>query len=128
MKYFTVREARALLPRVRDWMEEIRRHRSAIVNFKPEAWPSIERSSFNGGFSGQGQLQTHANEIRRVLRQILDLGIQVKSIDDGLIDFPCLYQGRVILLCWKYGEKELAYWHEYDAGFAGRQLIDESME
>jgi hypothetical protein len=59
------------------------------------------------------------------LAEIDSIGVQVKDIDIGLLDFPCEVEGRTVLLCWKMGEKSITHWHATDEGFAGRKLIDE---
>jgi hypothetical protein len=59
------------------------------------------------------------------LAEIDSIGVQVKDIDIGLLDFPCQVDGRIILLCWKLGEKSITHWHGTDEGFAGRKPIDE---
>jgi hypothetical protein len=59
------------------------------------------------------------------LAEIDSIGVQVKDIDIGLLDFPCEVEGRTVLLCWKMGEKSITHWHGTDEGFAGRKLIDE---
>jgi hypothetical protein len=59
------------------------------------------------------------------LAEIDSIGVQVKDIDIGLLDFPCEVEGRTILLCWKLGEKSITHWHGTDEGFAGRKPIDE---
>ena len=59
------------------------------------------------------------------LAEIDSIGVQVKDIDIGLLDFPCEVDGRVVLLCWKMGEASITHWHGTDEGFAGRKLIDE---
>jgi hypothetical protein len=59
------------------------------------------------------------------LAEIDSIGVQVKDIDTGLLDFPCEVEGKTVLLCWKMGEKSITHWHGTDEGFAGRKLIDE---
>jgi len=59
------------------------------------------------------------------LAEIDSIGVQVKDIDIGLLDFPCDVEGQIILLCWKLGEKSITHWHGTQEGFAGRKLIDE---
>ena len=56
--------------------------------------------------------------------QVQDMGIEIKDLTIGLIDFTALRDGREVYLCWKYGEGEIQFWHEIEAGFAGRQIID----
>ena len=59
------------------------------------------------------------------LAEIDSIGVQVKDLEIGLLDFPCLVDGRVILLCWKLGEKSITHWHGTQEGFAGRKPVDE---
>ena len=59
------------------------------------------------------------------LAEIDSIGVQVKDIDTGLLDFPCEVEGKTVLLCWKMGEKSITHWHGTEEGFAGRKLIDE---
>ena len=59
-----------------------------------------------------------------LVHRILDTGAQIKDIDTGLLDFSALKDGREVYLCWQYGEGEIAFWHEMDAGYAGRRPID----
>jgi hypothetical protein len=64
------------------------------------------------------------DQLDKLLHFILDTGAQVKDINTGLLDFPALREGHEVYLCWKYGEDQIAFWHEIDAGFAGRQPIE----
>jgi hypothetical protein len=57
------------------------------------------------------------------MAELDDLGVELKGIDDGLIDFPTTREGRVVYLCWRLGEDEIGWWHETDGGFAGRQPL-----
>jgi hypothetical protein len=59
------------------------------------------------------------------LAEIDSIGVQVKDLDIGLLDFPCEVEGRTVLLCWKMGEKSITHWHTPEEGFAGRKMIDE---
>jgi hypothetical protein len=59
------------------------------------------------------------------LAEIDSIGVQVKDLDIGLLDFPCEVEGEIVLLCWKMGEKSITHWHGTSEGFAGRKLIDE---
>ena len=52
------------------------------------------------------------------------MGVQIKDLDIGLLDFPCLVEGKVVLLCWKLGEETITHWHGTDEGFAGRKVVD----
>jgi len=63
-------------------------------------------------------------EAQDTLAEIDEIGVQVKDLDQGLLDFPCLLDGETVLLCWKQGEKEIGYWHTMDGGYAGRKPLD----
>jgi hypothetical protein len=63
-------------------------------------------------------------EARDTLTEIDEIGVQVKDLEKGLLDFPCILDGKTVLLCWKLGEKEIGYWHTTEDGFAGRKPLD----
>jgi hypothetical protein len=66
-----------------------------------------------------------AEALREGLEQLADWGIELKDISTGLVDFPALRDGREVYLCWRVGELKVAFWHEIDTGFAGREPLDE---
>ena len=70
-------------------------------------------------------LKAATAEILKCVEAINEMGCLVKSLDTGLVDFPFEYDGRIVYLCWQYGESGITHWHEIDAGFAGRQPLDE---
>jgi len=63
-------------------------------------------------------------EARDTLAEMDEIGVQVKDLEKGLLDFPCLMEGHTVLLCWKLGEKEIGFWHSADDGFEGRKPLD----
>jgi hypothetical protein len=63
-------------------------------------------------------------EARDTLAEIDEIGVQVKDLAQGLLDFPCVMEGQTVLLCWKLGEKEIGFWHTEEDGFAGRKPLD----
>jgi hypothetical protein len=69
-------------------------------------------------------IETAVNELRARLDELQRIGVELKDIDQGLLDFPCLHEGRVVDLCWMVSEPAIAHWHERDAGFAGRQRLE----
>ncbi len=71
----------------------------------------------------QTELERDDDRMREYIRELLDLGIELKDPFTGLIDFPASINGREVYLCWRLGEAEVAYWHELEAGFAGRQKL-----
>ncbi len=122
-RYFTVQEANALLDKVRPLVSEIMDARSQIVAAQPELWPVLEKSIGNGGSRKAGALIGQFEIIQRNVQQIEALGATVKDINSGLVDFLSHRDGREIYLCWRYDEPHLGYWHDLDAGFAGRQPL-----
>jgi hypothetical protein len=122
MKLFTVEEANALLPSVREILQKIRRYRRRLATYRHDAKLAAEGAEEGGGGMANGmqyaKILTHLTE---EMSQLDVLGVQLKDFDRGLIDFPSLRDGRVVLLCWQLGEgDELEWWHDMDAGFGGR--------
>ena len=123
-RYFTLHEANTALETVRPLMDEIQSIRNNIIAHQPEAWPAIEKSAGNGGNPTLSKLVADFDRLDELLHRILNTGAQVKDLNTGLLDFPALRGGQEVYLCWKYGEDQIAFWHEMDAGFAGRQPIE----
>jgi hypothetical protein len=69
------------------------------------------------------ELEKDSERLSDYLRELLELGVEPKSATAGLVDFPAIIDGKLAYLCWKYDEPEVLYWHELDAGFAGRQSL-----
>src|SRR6267142_2562113 len=112
MKLFTVEEANALLPSVRLILRKIQRSRRRLSVYREEAKLAAE---------GAELYATILTNFTEELAELDNLGVQLKDFDRGLIDFPSLREGRVVLLCWQLGEgDELEWWHDMDAGFGGR--------
>jgi hypothetical protein len=82
------------------------------------------RSAGNGGNPELSRLVRDFERLDSLVHRILAEGVLVKDLTTGLVDFPCLKDEREIYLCWKYGEEAIRFWHEIEAGFAGRQTID----
>jgi hypothetical protein len=123
-QYFTLEQANEALKIIRPLIDEVQVIRQKILDNQPEAWPAIEKSAGNGGNKALSALVQDFEQLDALIHQILDTGAQIKDINSGLLDFSSIRGGREVYLCWKYGENEIAFWHEVDAGFAGRQSID----
>ncbi len=123
-RYFTLQEANAALQVIRPWMEEIQAIRRNILAHQPEIWPAIEKSAGNGGNLTLSRLVREFERLDDLLHRVQAMGTLVKDINTGLLDFPALREGREVYLCWQYGEEKIAFWHEVEAGFAGRQPIE----
>ena len=72
----------------------------------------------------QRDVQRAAADIEGFMQELTELGVECKSLENGLFDFPCERDGRIVLLCWMHGERAVTHWHDVDAGFAGRQPLD----
>jgi len=123
-KYFSLNEANQALKEIRPIMDEVQLIRAKILKNQPEAWPAIEKSAGNGGNKTMSMLVEDFERLDVLVHQILDTGVQIKDINIGLLDFSATRDGREVYLCWKHGESEIAFWHEVDAGYAGRQPIE----
>ena len=124
-RYFTLEEANAAIKIVRPILGEILAIRDEILKKQPEVWPAIERSAGNGGNATLSKIANDFQRLDDLVHQVLATGAQVKDINTGLLDFSAWHDNHEVYLCWKYGEGEIAFWHEIDAGFAGRQPIQE---
>lgn len=123
-QYFTLQEANEALKVIRPLMAEVQTIRQKILANQPEAWPAIEKSAGNGGNRALSDLVQDFEKLDALIHQIQDTGAQIKDINTGLLDFSALKDGREVYLCWQYGEEDIAFWHEVEAGFAGRQPIE----
>ena len=125
MKLFTVDEANSLLPSVRPIVKSIQKSHRRLITFQTVAKQAAQGAESGGGGMLFGpryaallvDLSTRAGQLE-------SLGIQLKDYQQGLIDFPSMRDGRVVLLCWKADEgDQLEWWHDVEAGFAGRQPL-----
>ena len=122
-QFFTLEQANEALKLIRPLMEGIQAIRQRILASQPEAWPAIEKSMGNGGNRALSNLVQDFELLDALVHRILETGVQIKDVNLGLLDFPAWRDGREVYLCWKFGEGDIAYWHEVDAGIAGRQSI-----
>jgi hypothetical protein len=122
MKLFTVEEANALLPSVRNIVANIRQFHKDLGKYRNDAKNAAEAAEHGGGGVPNGlQYAQIVTSLTSEMAELDNLGVQLKDFERGLIDFPSLRDGRVVLLCWQLGEgDELEWWHDVDAGFAGR--------
>lgn len=125
MKLFSIEEANALLPTVRNILVPIQRAHRRLLLYREAAKHAAKGAELGGGGMPDGG--TYVSLIlglASLTNQLESLGVQVKDYERGLIDFPAMREGRVVLLCWQLGEgDEIQWWHDVDAGFAGRQPL-----
>jgi hypothetical protein len=127
MKIFTIQEANALLPNVRIIAGKIQRAHRQLSRYRDDAKKASEagEQSGGGGFVNGVAYAAVLTELTLQLAELEGLGVQLKDFERGLVDFPSLREGRVVLLCWQLGEgDELEWWHDVDAGFAGRTPLE----
>jgi hypothetical protein len=123
-RYFTVEEANAILPELTELLEQIQQARREITAVRPDLWPVLKRSIGNGGSKKAGELLPVFARLQAASAAVEALGVHPKDLDQGLVDF--LHRrpdGREVYLCWHVSEKEVLYWHELHAGYAGRQRL-----
>ncbi|MDX2267032.1 MAG: DUF2203 domain-containing protein [Bryobacter sp.] len=132
-RHFTLDEANGLLPSVVDHFTTARKARSerehaeaGLQNYRRRLILSggvIPNANRMGAFEDQAKLAHQ--RLSRALNALEDIGLEVRDLDQGLVDFPTRYRGETVYLCYKVGEKEIAYWHAEQEGYQGRRLIDE---
>jgi hypothetical protein len=125
MKLFTIEEANSLLPSVRPIVKSIQRSHRRVISFQTTAKHAAEGAESGGGGMTRGpQYARLLIDLSMGAGKLESLGVQLKDYSQGLIDFPSMRDGRVVLLCWKADEgDQLEWWHDVEAGFAGRQPL-----
>ncbi len=140
-KIFTVEQANATLPLVKaitadivELSRDVRERRQRLGELSNSPQPREGDPYAEEVAHVEEELARDTQRLQDFVAELREIGVEPKSGPDGLIDFPCEMDGRIVYLCWKLGEPEILYWHELDAGFAGRQpltagsLSDDSLE
>ena len=131
-RYFTHSEAEALLPKVETLMRQALNLKREHDRSGRELDEVSRRVTMMGGMAldrsrllGQrARRDASALRLNEIIEEVHHLGAQIKDLDTGLLDFPTLYRGEEVLLCWKLGESSIEYWHGVTEGFRGRKEID----
>lgn len=132
MRFFTPEEANAALAQVRPLVARMVERRQALLALGAELESVQERVAGNGGRLDPGRLaglqetvSRAAADLAGVVEELDGLGVQVKDLDRGLVDFPARHpdDDAIVLLCWELGEGEVAWWHGLEDGFAGRKPL-----
>jgi hypothetical protein len=138
-RFYTIDSANAQLTLVRPLLERLREQREELIRLRDEALAlktAVEGTSAGGGlFDGADpngerrrlklRMQAIVDQMQAAVIQLDRWSVTLRDIQTGLVDFPALVNGRQIWLCWRLGEAEIAWWHELDAGFAGRKPLIE---
>ncbi len=126
-RYWTLAEANAMLPRLAQLLEDLRGQAQALEEVQDQLGQMKRTVHSNGNAVHVETLAHQVADLQETLRagldQIQEWGIELKDLGQGLVDFPHRRGGRVVYLCWRLGEDEIGWWHEIQAGFAGRQPI-----
>lgn len=130
---FTLDEAQSLLPVLESLLRTAIDAKKVMEEVDGEMQALSQRIFLNGGTHvdvvatarRKAQRAKAEQNAKDALSEIGSIGVQVKDLDVGLLDFPCEVDGRIVLLCWKMGEASVTHWHGTEEGFAGRKLIDE---
>jgi hypothetical protein len=127
---FTVEEANAAVAELRPVVERMVEHGRKLEAAQRSQVELVTRIAGNGGDMQPSDLrelaetiQQEADAIAACAEEINAAGAQIKSLEEGLLDFPSRRDGELVLLCWKLGEDEIGYWHDVDEGFAGRKPL-----
>jgi hypothetical protein len=130
VRIFTVKEANATLNELRPIVEEMVEHRRKLIEAQHQQAELVTQIAGNGGDLHPSDLrevaltiQREANAIAECAERINAAGAQIKSIEEGLLDFPARRGDEDVLLCWKLGESEIEFWHGLEEGFAGRKPL-----
>ena len=129
-KHFTVEEANALLATVRPVVERmVEKRRELVMQLERQHELTGITKANGGGFNPRlpaqidVALEQAAAEVSACVEELTSLGVQVKDLDSGLVDFPAFRDGEEVLLCWQLGEDDIGWWHTLDGGFAGRRPL-----
>ena len=131
-KTFTLNEAQTLLPVVEALLRKGQEAGTRAGELEAEMQVLSQRIFLAGGTQvnvvaaarRKAEYDKAVQEAKDTLAEIEAIGVQIKDFEQGLLDFPCLLEGKTVLLCWKLGEKEIGFWHSPEDGFAGRKPLD----
>lgn len=130
MIQFTLEEAEALLPQVREELLAMQECKRRIDGLRDEMTGEAGKASGNGHVRDENalaekrrQAEGLVNQLNERLARLNAWGVELKGLDEGLVDFPSERDGRIVYLCWRLGEEHIAWWHDIDTGFSGRQPL-----
>jgi len=122
-KYFTVEEANSLIPHLLKTVPEIQSLSQTLSKKFPDVKKAWKKANENGGSAEGPEYLVFALKFNSLLNDLKSKGCVMKGIDQGLIDFPAMREGKEVFLCWKNPETKITHWHDLDSGFAGRQEL-----
>jgi hypothetical protein len=122
-KHYTREEARALLPEVRRWLDDLNRLRVDLDRLDKRLSGLGEQGADTGGATVNQWIRTLA-DMQAVLAEFQRREIFIKDVSRGLIDFPAIIGGREVFLCWEQDEDDIEFWHDLETGYGGRERLD----
>src|ERR1039458_8929829 len=133
MKTFTLDEAQSLLPVLESLLKRAIEGKQSAQRVEPGLAEMPRRIYISGGMRVdvtkvaqlRAEMEGHVQRVRESIAEIDSIGVQVKDIDAGLLDFPCRLDDEVVLLCWRMGEPAIEHWHTAEQGFQSRQPVDD---
>lgn len=133
MKTFTLDEAQALLPLVEALLKRAQESKRDAEAVEAQLGALQQQIAATGGMrvdvgrvaKQRADTEMHLQRLRETVSEMDEIGVQVKDLDAGLLDFPCRLEDEIVLLCWRAGEPAIEHWHTMEAGFQGRQPVDE---
>jgi len=133
MKTFTIEEAQSLLPVLESLLKRAIEAKQAAEQIESELAELARRIYLSGGMKvdsnsvakQRADMDDHLKLARESIAEIDAIGVQVKDLEAGLLDFPYRLDDQVVLLCWRMGETAIEHWHTVDSGFQGRQPVDD---
>lgn len=133
MKTFTLDEAQSLLPVLESLLKRAMDGKRSAEAVESDLAALAQRIYLSGGMrvntttvtKQRSEMENHLQCVRESIAEIDAIGVKVKDLDNGLLDFPYRLDDEVVLLCWRVGETTIEHWHTAEGGFQGRQLVDE---
>lgn len=133
MKTFTLDEAQSLLPVLESLLKRALTGKQSAEEVETNLAELTRRIYLSGGMKvdissvarQRAEMESHLERVRESIAEIDSIGVQVKDLETGLLDFPFKLEDDVVLLCWRMGEPAIEHWHTLDSGFKGRKPVDE---
>lgn len=121
---FTVDQANTILPKVKKRFDEILFCKNNVIDIQEELQNlSDSNCSFEKFLTKKQELNHAVTSLYSMIQKLEDMGVMIKSVDEGLLDFPSIRYDEEIWLCWKFGENQVKFWHGKEEGFMGRKPI-----
>lgn len=121
-KHYTREEATALVPQLRQWLDQLRRHQGELQRCDQRIEGMMAGGNDLGGDLVNKWIRTLAS-MQSILAEFQRREIQVKDLERGLVDFPAIIGGKEVFLCWEQDEEDVEFWHELDTGYSGREKL-----